>query len=243
MAAPATRQRLQSNPASNLVPDKVIASAEPPEMAEPLLALLLEHEDPAAYDDIFDRISAVVKPADFLEEIWVCDVVALVWEAFRLRRLKTCLVETGATRGLDRVISSCLPSLTFWTVDKIVDGWARRDGERVAQVKGVLDQNGLTMEHVVAESLASRIEDIERIDRMIASAEQRRSAMLREVDRHRASLASRLRLASDEVVEAEFEDVTPSRAQKVRPQKARARKVRAQKVHAQEVHAQEVRAQ
>jgi hypothetical protein len=34
---------------------------------------------------------------------------------------------------------------------------------------------------------------------MIASAEQRRSAMLREVNRHRASLASRLRLASDEV--------------------------------------------
>jgi hypothetical protein len=48
---------------------------------------------------------------------------------------------------------------------------------------------------------------------MIASAEQRRSAMLREVDRHRASLASRLRLASDEVVQAEFEDVTPGHAQ------------------------------
>ena len=48
---------------------------------------------------------------------------------------------------------------------------------------------------------------------MIASAEQRRSAMLREVDRHRASLAARLRLASDEVVQAEFEDVTPGHAQ------------------------------
>jgi hypothetical protein len=69
------------------------------------------------------------------------------------------------------------------------------------------------MEHIIAETLAGRIDDIERIDRMIASAEQRRSAMLREVDRHRASLASRLRLASDEVVQAEFEDVTPGHAQ------------------------------
>jgi hypothetical protein len=43
------------------------------------------------------------------------------------------------------------------------------------------------MEHVIAETLADRIDDIERIDRMIASAEQRRSAMLREIDRHRAS--------------------------------------------------------
>jgi len=58
--------------------------------------LLLENEDTAAYEEIFARISAVVKPADFLEEIWVRDVVALVWEAFRLRRLKTCLLETAA---------------------------------------------------------------------------------------------------------------------------------------------------
>jgi hypothetical protein len=210
MSAPATSQPLRSNPASNLVPEPVIASAEPSAAAEPLLTLLLENEDTAAYDEIFARISAVVKPADFLEEIWVRDVVALVWEAFRLRRLKTCLLETAAPRGLTRVFSSFLPHTT---VDKIAAGWARRDGERVKQVEGLLDQTGFTMEHILAETLAARIDDIERIDRMIASAEQRRSAMLREVDRHRASLAARLRLASDEVVQAEFEDVTPGCAQ------------------------------
>jgi len=210
MAAPAISQPLKSNPASNLVPDSVIASAEPSATAEPLLTLLLENEDTAAYEEIFTRISAVVKPADFLEEIWVRDVVALVWEAFRLRRLKTCLLETAAPHGLARVFSSFLPDAT---AEEIATGWAGRDGERVKQVEGLLDQTGLTMEHIIAETLAYRIDDIERIDRMIASAEQRRSAMLREVDRHRASLAARLRLASDEVVQAEFEDVTPGRAQ------------------------------
>jgi len=210
MSAPATSQPLRSNPASNLVPDPVIDSAEPSAAAEPLLTLVLDDEDPAAYEEIFARISAVVKPADFLEEIWVRDVVALVWEAFRLRRLKTCLLETAAPRGLARVFSSFLPHAT---VNEIAAGWARRDGERVKQVEGLLDQTGFTMEHILAETLAARIDDIERIDRMIASAEQRRSAMLREVDRHRASLAARLRLASDEVVQAEFEDVTPGRAQ------------------------------
>jgi hypothetical protein len=210
MAAPATSQPLQSNPASNLVPDSIAAPAEPSVAAEPLLTLLLENEDPTAYEEIFTRISAVVKPADFLEEIWVRDVVALVWEAFRLRRLKTCLMETSAPGGLARVLSSFLPRST---VNEIVDGWAGRDGERVKQVEGLLDQTGLTMEHVFAETLADRIDHIERIDRMIASVEQRRGAMLREVDRHRASLASRLRLASDDVVQAEFEDVTPGRAQ------------------------------
>jgi hypothetical protein len=210
MSAPATRQPLRSNPASSWVPDSAIDSAEPSTAAEPLLTLVLDNEDPAAYDEIITRISAAVKPADFLEEIWVRDVVALVWEAFRLRRLKTCLLETAAPHGLARVFSSFLPHATL---NEIAVGWARRDGERVKQVEGLLDQTGLTMEHVIAETLADRIDDIERIDRMIASAEQRRGAMLREVDRHRASLAARLRLASDEVMEAEFEDVTPGNTQ------------------------------
>jgi hypothetical protein len=210
MAAPATSQPLQSNPASDRVPDSVVVSTEPAPVAGPLLTLLLENEDAAAYDEIFARISGAVKPADFLEEIWVRDVVALVWEAFRLRRLKTCLMETAAPRGLARLFSPFLPHAT---VNEMAVGWARRDGERIRQVEGLLDQTGLTVEHIMAETLADRIDDIERIDRMIASAEQRRGAMLREIDRHRASLASLLRLASDAVVQAAFEDVTPGPAQ------------------------------
>jgi hypothetical protein len=210
MSAPATSQSFRSNHASNLVPDPVIASAEPSAAGELLLASVLENEDPEAYEEIIARISAAVKPADFLEEIWVRDVVALVWEAFRLRRLKTCLLDTAAPEGLARAFSPFLPRAT---VIEMAAGWARRDGEHVKQVEGLLDPTGLTMEHIIAEALTDRIDDIERIDRMIASVEQRRSAMLREVDRHRASLAARLRRASDEVVQAEFEDVTPGCAQ------------------------------
>src|SRR5258708_18284502 len=145
MSAPATSQPLRSNPASNLVPEPVIASAEPSAAAEPLLTLLLENEDTAAYEEIFARISAVVKPADFLEEIWVRDVVALVWEAFRLRRLKTCLLETAAPRGLARVFSSLLPHAP---VNEIAPRWARRDGERGKQVSGLLASTPFTPAHI-----------------------------------------------------------------------------------------------
>src|SRR5712692_9485254 len=146
MAAPATSQPLKSIPASNLVPDSVIACPEPSATAEPLLALLLENEYTAAYEERFTRISAVVKPADFLEEIWVRDVVALVWEAFRLRRLKTCLMEAAAPHGLARVLSSFLP---YATANEIVAGWAARDGKFTSQVEKLLDQSGLTTEHVM----------------------------------------------------------------------------------------------
>src|SRR5260370_21556916 len=124
MAAPATRQPIQASPASHLVPESVIASAEPSAAAESLLTLVLDNEDPSAYEEIFARISAVVKPADFLEEIWVRDVVALVWEAFRLRRLKTCLLETAAPHGLSPVLSPFLPQTQ---IRQILTRLARRD--------------------------------------------------------------------------------------------------------------------
>ena len=44
---------------------------------------LSEGEDAASYDDLLARISGTLKPADILEEIWVCDVVDLVWEKLR----------------------------------------------------------------------------------------------------------------------------------------------------------------
>ena len=50
---------------------------------------LIEGEDAAAYDELLVRISAAVKPADILEDIWVREMVDLVWGAFRLRRFKT----------------------------------------------------------------------------------------------------------------------------------------------------------
>jgi hypothetical protein len=48
---------------------------------------LIAGEDPAQYEAIRTQILAAVQPLDFLEEILVNDVVNLVWETRRLRRL------------------------------------------------------------------------------------------------------------------------------------------------------------
>jgi len=64
----------------------------------------------------------------------------------------------------------------------------------------------LTMEAVMAKTLANELDKVERIDRMIVSAEARRNAVLREVDRHRASVALTLRRAVN-VEDAQFEEV------------------------------------
>jgi len=67
---------------------------------------------------------------------------------------------------------------------------------------------------MTADVFLANSESFDRIDRMIAKAETRRNAALRELERRRSSMAQALRRVSDDVVDAEFVDVAPPSARK-----------------------------
>jgi hypothetical protein len=58
-----------------------------------------------------------------------------------------------------------------------------------------------------ARGFEASIGTFERIDQMAMAAEARRNSALRELERHRASLAQALRQASDDVIDAEYQDL------------------------------------
>ena len=74
-------------------------------------------------------------------------------------------------------------------------------------VKKKLASAGLSMDAAMAHTLAAKITEIERIDRLSMNAEIRRNAALREIERHRAGFSQALRRASNDVVDAQFEQV------------------------------------
>jgi hypothetical protein len=76
-------------------------------------------------------------------------------------------------------------------------------------VDAMLVSAGLSMDAVMAKTLELRIAEIERIERMIASAEVRRSLVLREIERHRAGFAQNLRRTIENVEEAELKLIAP----------------------------------
>jgi hypothetical protein len=123
-------------------------------------APLIEGEDAAAYAELLVRISAAVKPADILEDIWVREIVDLVWSAFRLRRFKT---------------------------------------SPISWVNDILASAGKSTNGIVVRSLSVNLDHVERIEHMIAMAETRRNAILREIDRHRETLARVPRRAAHQI--------------------------------------------
>jgi hypothetical protein len=189
---------------NTLVPDSTALS---PALLEPRLppvpfgpAPLIEGENAADYDEFLVRISCAVRPADIFEEIWVRDVVDLVWEALRLRRFKASLVTAGARKALVQVL---MPQLGFAQADGLARSWAAREPGAADAVEERLAKAGSGLEALAAQGLCIGIDNIERIDRMIMTAEARRNAALREIDRHRATLGQQLRQAA---LEAETQD-------------------------------------
>lgn len=173
---------------------------------------LIAGEDGAEYDNILERISADAGPGDFIEEIWVRNIGDLVWESIRLRRLKAQLMQAAAYQGLEEVLTPLLDDGE--DPDALARAWAVGDEKAVAEVERLLGRAGLTIDAVMAQTLAVRIDDIARIEGMITTTEERRDAVLREIVHHRAGFGRALCRAgrsAEAAVDAAFEEV-PSTA-------------------------------
>jgi hypothetical protein len=155
---------------------------------------LASGEDAAGYDELAGRIATAVAPENVIEEIWVRDVVDLVWDVVRLRRLKAGLFRVGAGDGMAEIMRGL--------GDFAIKGrdWAARKPAAVMAVNAQLSAAGLDMSDVFTSTFAARIDQFERIERMLAAAEVRRAAALDAIENRR--VAERLRTAALEAERA-----------------------------------------
>jgi hypothetical protein len=190
---------------------RTASPAAPPDLAYLGAAAVVPGDNAAAYDTLLARLIAEVRPGNVMEEAWTRDVADLVWEALRARRLKAALLTACADEGMQQV----LQSLNVQNTHELSRRWAAREPLAVAEVDAVLAGAGLDIGHAMACTLALHIAEIERIDRMVASAEVRRTTVLREIVHHRESTAFAARLreaAAARIADAESpEGAAPAR--------------------------------
>src|SRR5437762_9760781 len=123
-----------------------------PTLANLAPSAVLQGEKRADYEALLARISAALRPADIFEEIWTRDVVDLVWEVFRLRRLKTALLREDAFNGMVEVLKprhSLVPEPGYYEIAK---RWACGDRAATAMLEQVFATAGVTMDAVHAKT-------------------------------------------------------------------------------------------
>ena len=150
---------------------------------------LIAEESEDAYERMLGHVIDALAPADMLEHVLIRDVVDLSWKVLRLRRLEAGLMAAGRFDAMRQLYVS------RWGHDYDREAPPRDRKDPLKQVDAELAKANLTASHVAAYTFAGRIHEFESIERMTAAAETRRDAALCRLDRHRASLALRLRRA------------------------------------------------
>jgi hypothetical protein len=189
-------------------------------------APILAGEDANAYKSLLSRVWDTVKPSDTIEEIWVREVVDASWESNRYRRWKTLLIEasipTALCAALEPIINEQIrlggDVLQIMRIDvgetpspteRLIARWAFRDPDAVKHVRDILAVAKVTMEQINARAMALALDEITHVDRLLARVEVSRNAILEEIDRRRSRFAERLRDATQDAMEAEFEEISP----------------------------------
>jgi hypothetical protein len=163
---------------------------------------ILEGEDARAYYEILDRVLGSVGPTDFVEEIWVHDLVDVTWSMFRLRRLQATLWTAEVSDDAD-----CQASSRAVAEAELMEGAEKEEMNRLLDSDSGLswearvEQNpranekfqelyssarsSLDMNAIQAKVLRENLNTIERIDNLIMIAQRRIDEVIRELDRHR----------------------------------------------------------
>jgi len=143
---------------------------------------VLRGEDENLYDTLMVQFTKLVEPKDLIEWWWVKDLTDHSWEIRRLRRFKVLFVEVRREKANE--LPQALASL------------AQEDNDGAFVPVPLREE-----EQFSAELFFYMVDKYKNVDKLIASAEARRNAALREIGRRREHLARRLREASDQMID------------------------------------------
>ena len=136
--------------------------------------------------------------------MYVEDIAYLVWEILRLRRSKAAIINSAFRDALTKVVTQLLSNPGDWKnrqkAEKLAREWFSDPGVK-KQIAGLLRQFNLDETAIEAEAFRKSAETLERIDRLMASAEARRDKALVCIAQYRGDFGALLRESSDRLVD------------------------------------------
>jgi hypothetical protein len=171
----------------------------------PKLPLLIT-ESADEFDALRDAFEREIKPRGIIEQMYVQDICAIVWEILRLRRCKVVIINSGFRSALQNLLKQLLrqPGQYEYEVEDKADCLAQAwftDQEAKKQVSEILSRFDLDESAIEAEVIRRLSSDLELLDRMLTSLESRRNKALGCVAEYRASFGRQLRESADRIID------------------------------------------
>ena len=170
----------------------------------PKLPLLIT-ESADEFDALRDAFEREIKPRGIIEQMYVHDISAIVWEILRLRRCKVIIINSAFRSAWENLLVQLRQpgQQDFQARDparELAQAWFT-DKEAKNQVSELLSRFDLDESAIEAEAIRKSSSDLELLDGMLASLETRRNKALGCVAEYRASLAHQLRESADRIID------------------------------------------
>ena len=129
-----------------------------------------------------------------------------MWEILRLRRSKAAIINLAFRDALTEVVTQLLSNPGDWKnrqknhAEKLAREWFS-DPDVKKQIAGLLREFNLDETAIEAEAFRKSADDLEGIDRLMASAEARRDKALVCIAQYRGDFGALLRERSDRLVD------------------------------------------
>jgi len=167
---------------------------------------LLITESLDQFDQVRDAFDQELRPRGIIEQMYVADIAYLTWEILRLRRCKAGIINSAFRAALEKLLQELLrkPSqpTAFVEVDAgiLAQAWFS-DPAAKERVLELLSEFQLDESVIEAEAVRGSGDDLEQLDRLLASLELRRNKASRYITDYRGGFARQVRESSDRLIE------------------------------------------
>jgi hypothetical protein len=173
-------------------------------ISKPALTITESADD---YDSLAKSFEQEIKPRGFIEQLYVAEISAIVWETLRLRRSKMATINAAFRGALNNLLVQFLKNpdemAPPYREAKVLAFEWFTDPNAKQQVAEILKRFHLDETAIEAEAIRSVATDLELLDRMLTSLEARRNRALRSILDYRANFAEKVREVSDRTINAE----------------------------------------
>ena len=169
----------------------------------PVLLSELAHD----LDRVRERLNNEIKPRGMIEHLYLLDYAELTFEVLRLRRCKMATLNTNFVPALETVFRQLLLQIGYnypeasATAKDIAQRWFAN--KQVKKQGQVVRQCRLDVSAIEAAAFRKSAGQIELIDKLLASAESRRSKIIREIAAYRNGLAQQLEKSANWLIDGE----------------------------------------
>jgi hypothetical protein len=157
---------------------------------------------------IREKFSAAINSQGIVDEIYVLDYAELTCEILRLRRWKTAMINRNFLPALQAVFQQLLllSGYNFVEADTAAQDIAHRwfTNQQVKKYgMRLLRQHELDESAIEAEAFRKSADEIELLEKLVASAESRRAKIIREIAAYRNELTQQVENSANRIIEGE----------------------------------------